>query len=113
MDGVMILNTYQNYTFGWALVLTFFIAFFGLSVIASLVTLEDGILLSTLFAGLAAIAIIVCFNIPKTQTTFEVVIGDNVPINEFLEHYKIHGERGKIFRVTEREENNGQGIHTE
>lgn len=100
MDGVTILNTYQTYSL-WSTVLLasgIVSAFICGSVAFAL--FDDNI--SGIFVGLAAVIIIGCFAIPKSETIHEVTIDDSVSWNEFAEHYKVLQERGKILRVIER-----------
>lgn len=68
----------------------------------------NGWLIGLLIGGIVAIAVGLSFGfaIGKTteyETRYKVTISDEVSMNEFLEHYEIIDQEGKIYTVRERE----------
>lgn len=110
MDGVMILNTYQTYSFWGAVLLASGIVSAFICGAVAFAMFDDNIIFGGVFVGLAVVIIIGCFAIPKSETIHEVTIDDSVSWNEFAEHYKVLQERGRILRVEEREQKDGQSI---
>lgn len=117
MSGVEILATEQVATafgFGWD---AFWIAGFLIGIVLALAFwgiaecnyLGTGGTIATVIIGFAigmgVFGTVIGFSVDGAPTAYEthykVTISDEVPMNEFLEHYEIVDQEGKIFIVRE------------
>lgn len=104
MDGVTVLNIYQQYSIFGGVFLAFGVVMTVGLVTAALFTFEDNVMISGICWGLAILFIVGCFSIKQTDTLYEVTLDDSVSWNEFSEHYHIVKVRGQIITVMEREQ---------
>lgn len=102
MEGVTILNAYNSYSFAGALRLAGLIVGAVIFLIASIVLFDESTVASGICFGLMVVAIIGCFNIPKTKKIYEITVDDTVSWTELNEHYNIEQQRGKILQVSEK-----------
>lgn len=110
MDGVTILNTYQEYSVGWSVILVMAVVAAGFCLAISISYLDYNIIISGFFAGLCAVLVIACFQIPMTRTEYAITLDDSVSWNELTNHYKVISIRGKILKVEEKEQGNEKSI---
>lgn len=101
MDGVTILNAYQTYSFGGAVLLSAGIVGSVTFAFTAIAFLDENVYISGFFAGLAIVLAIGCFGIRKMETRYEVILDDGVSWTEFSEHYEVLRIRGKILTVRE------------
>lgn len=116
MDGVTILNTIVsngNGDIGTHIIASSILIFLLSMLITALIysicdKINKGVILSIAFSILSLISmgvgILLVFNSTKT-TTYEVAISEEVSLTEFTSKYEIIEQRGKIYIVKERENN--------
>ena len=102
MDGVTILNTYNTFSTFCTVLLTLGVIGAALFFAFAMALFDDDVFFGGVLMGLAVVLIIVCFNMPKNKTVYEIILDDGVSWNEFEKHYKVLQVRGKILRVEER-----------
>lgn len=115
MTGVEILATEEvvmAFGFNWVMFLITTFVFMAVFTIVGWAVDPDnyvnGWLIGLLMGGVAAIALGLSLGYAtgeptEYETQYKVTISDEVSMNEFLEHYEIIDQGGKIYTVRERE----------
>lgn len=103
MDGVTILYVKQTFTFFEVILLT--ISICGAAIFATIgfVMLAENLVVSCVSIAVATVLIIVGFQIPKSDTLYEVTVDEGVSYHELLTRYEVVSERGQIITVREKE----------
>lgn len=126
MDGVVILNTFEEtvYTWGWTTWCTIFLALTGLAALCGMVFAswnhkaakesQGRFRTKKPFSGLCIFCLTLCVlfggitlycarcGTVKNVPTYQVLLEDGVKISEFREHYKIIEEQGITYIVQDR-----------
>lgn len=118
MDGVTILNTITenvSNTAGLIVTLVFSIVIIIVSFIAIIICSNkfsefNGYVTVLIITGIAGILLVIIsileLNTPQEpQTLYEVTISDEVSFKDFTSKYEIIEQRGEIYMVKEREQN--------
>lgn len=119
MDGITILNTITenvSNTGGLVVLLIFSIIVIILSFIAIIAVSDkfyefNGFVIVYIITGIAGISFLIVsileLNTPQEpQTLYEVTISDEVSFKDFTSKYEIIEQRGDIYVIKEREQNN-------
>lgn len=101
MDGVVILNSYQTFSWGWFVIFTMSLVTAIICFVVFCGFLDESIIVSAISCGLCLVLIIVCLRIPKTITNYQVIIDNFASWKEITSHYKIISIRGQIITVQE------------
>ena len=117
MPGVEILHSSEVLASGGfngeIFIFTFIICIiigFITGIIMTIISLDEGWMIGWLFIGLicglllGAIMGDISSTPKKSETHYKVLISDEVSMNEFLGHYEIVDQEGKIYTVKERVE---------
>jgi len=106
MNGVTVLNVMpSDLSVYWVVVPVVMILGFATLIFS---VREDVIPLigaAILLLGAGTTLFILLFTPEHSSERYEVVISDDVSLNEFLERYKIIEQRGEIYTVIERKQN--------
>lgn len=103
MDGVTVLAIEQTYTpLG---VILLIIGISGLTLFGgiAIATLDESLPFSCLLIAVSCTCLIFCFQIPKSETRYKVIIDDRVTFNELSKRYDVVKIDGKIFTLVEKE----------
>lgn len=119
MDGVTILNTYSDtnsiITLLIACIILSLLSIFAVYAVSERFSKFNGYVLAYIIMGVLCIVgivssiVILCTLPKKPQTLYEVTISDDVSFTEFMDKYYIVNQRGEIYIVKERENNDREG----
>ena len=116
MPGVEILHSsevlasgeFNTFAFATALVMCVIIGFIG-GMIQSIIDAEPEWLFGGVFIGIVTGLLFgvlmgsILSTPEKSETYYKVLVSDEVSMNEFLEHYEIVDQEGKIYTVKDKE----------